>query len=244
MNERENQAQDYDGGNVFLDGLPEAEREALRGRLSVVELDAPESIFARDGAINEVYFPIDCLFSVTAELRRESTAEVYEVGVLGREGIVGAEVALGAASSRRFVLTQVGGRAARLPAAELLRRTNASAAFLGAIHEYMLRRMYHAEQLVGCGFAHSLTQRCALWILTVRDKVGRSEFVLRREFLGMMLAIEQSAVDAATAELQAVGAIRYDPAESVTILRPRNLLQAACECYEALREHGVTLPPD
>ncbi len=122
MNERQLKSQPYRDGNVFLDALPAAERDALYGGLIVVELEAPDSVFARGGPIEHVYFPIDSLFSVTAELRRYNTVDVYEVGVLGREGIVGAEVALGVPCSRRFVLTQIAGRAARLPAGVLAER--------------------------------------------------------------------------------------------------------------------------
>ncbi len=241
MNEREPEPQPYRDGNVFLDTLPAAEREALRDELAVFEIDAPDSIFARGASIEFVYFPIDSLFSVTAELRRYSTTEVYEVGMLGREGVVGAEVALGVPRSRRFVLTQVAGRAARLRADALVRRVRTSPALLGALHAYVLRRIYSAEQLVGCAFAHSDTQRCARWILTVRDKVGRSEFELRREFLAMMMGMEPKATEETTGGLQAAGIIRYDEAETIAILRPRRLLEAACECYEQLREHGDVL---
>jgi CRP-like cAMP-binding protein len=239
MNEQ--RAQSYEKGNAFLDGLPPTERLALAEELRVVEIDAREAIFTRGGAIVDVYFPIDALFSITAELRRDYTADVYEVGVVGREGVVGLEAALGSPSSRRFVLTQVGGRAAVLPSSVLARRASASAALLGALHAYVLRRIYAAEQLVGCAFAHNLTQRAARWVLTVADKVGRPEFTLSREFLAMMLAIEPSAVRAATAALQAAGALRYDPDETLIILRPQTLYEAVCECYEALHEHGDVL---
>ncbi len=241
MNEREAQRQPYRDGNVFLDALPAAEREALAAELGVVEVDAPEAIFARGDPIEQVYFPIDGLFSVTAELQRGGTAQVYEVGVLGREGVVGAEVALGAPCSRRFVLTQVAGRAGRLPAAMLVERARSSPVLLDALHAYVLRRIYAAEQLVGCAFAHSDAQRCARWILTVRDKVGRTTFELRREFLAMMLGLEPYAAGKTVAGLQAAGMVHYDEAETVTILRPRRLVEAACECYPLLREHGDVL---
>ena len=235
MNERERRAQRYDAGNVFLDALPVAERDALAAELVVVDLDAPESIFAREGAIEHVYFPIDSMFSITASLHHGGgTVEVYEVGVVGRDGIVGAEVALGAATSHRFVLTQVAGRAARLPAEIFVCRAKSSEVLTEAIHRYLLWRIYAAEQLVGCAFAHTLEQRCARWILTVRDLVGNSEFGLRREFLAMMLAIEPSGVDGALGALLATETIRYEE-QAVTILRPGRLREASCECYDALR---------
>ncbi len=238
MNDRRQQAQAYEGGNAFLDGLPVGECRALAGDLRVVEFESRETILTRGGAIERIYFPIDALFSITAELRREERTDVYEVGMVGREGIVGFEAAFGSPESRRFVLSQVAGRAAVLPCRALTRRARASTALLDAIHAYVLQRIYAAEQLVGCSFAHNLTQRAARWLATVADKVGRAEFVLSREFLAMMLAIEPAAVPAALAGLRSAGAVRYDRDEELTVLRPHALREAACECYEALREHG------
>ncbi|MEA2666089.1 MAG: hypothetical protein QOI11_3033 [Candidatus Eremiobacteraeota bacterium] len=238
MKGHEQRTRGYEGGNAFLDGLPAAERRVLADELRVVEIDAREAIFNRDGKIAEVYFPIDALFSITAELRREEIPDVYEIAAVGREGIVGFEVALGLPASRRFVLAQIEGRAAVLPSRTLAQRAGKSAVLLAAIHKYVLRRIYAGEQLVGCAFAHGLGRRAARWVATIADKVGRSEFGLSQEFLAMMLAVETHAVRAALAGLEASGAVRYDREENLTILRPQVLHEAVCECYQALREHG------
>lgn len=154
------------------------------------------------------------------------------------------EVALGSRSSRRFVLTQVEGRAAVLPSRILVQRAGESTDLLAALHAYVLGRIYAGEQLVGCASAHNLTQRAARWVATVADKVGRSDFVLSQEYLAMMLAIETRAVRGALAELANSGALRYDSAERLTILRPEVLREAVCECYEALDACGDTSPDD
>ncbi len=243
MKGQEGQTQRYIGGNAFLDALPAAERRLLTDELRVIELDAREAIFSRGGEIAQVYFPIDALFSITAELRRDEHVDVYEVAAVGREGIVGFEVALGSESSRRFVLAQVEGRAAVLPSRTLARRAGESAVLLAAVHTYLLSRIYAGEQLIGCASAHSLTQRAARWVATVADKVGRSDFILSQEFLAMMLAIETRAVRGTLAELANSGALRYDSEERLTILRPEVLRAAVCECFEALSEDG-DLGPD
>lgn len=237
--------QNYRGGNLFLDALPAAERAAF-GNLAMVDLEPAESIVARGAAIDAVYFPVSALFSITAELHRSDTAgtDSYEVGVVGREGLVGAEIVLGAKSSSRWVLAQVGGRAACVSGEAFMARVRVSPTLLTAVHADILRRIYAAEQLVGCAFAHTLPQRCARWILTVSDKIDRSHFLLRREFLGMMLGIEDRGVDSTIEYLRSSRAVRYERDGTLTILDPSYLLSATCECYRLLSPHADSASGD
>ncbi|MDB5027912.1 MAG: Crp/Fnr family transcriptional regulator, partial [Candidatus Eremiobacteraeota bacterium] len=79
---------------------------------------------------------------------------------------------------------------------------------------------------------HSVSERCARWILMLTDELGREEFELRHEFLGMMLGLPAGEVQAATQDVSAAGAIRY-AGERLTVLDRDALLDLTCECYEA-----------
>jgi CRP-like cAMP-binding protein len=224
----------YEGGNVLLDGLPRPDRDAVVDALRVFVAEVPDCVVGRDEAFEDVYFPIDAIFSITAELRR---GHVYEVGAVGRHGLIGAELALGLSTSPRSVMSQIGGMAARMPRDAFLRCYDASPAFARAVQRHLIHRLFLAEQLIACNFAHDVTQRCARWILMLRDQVGRHAFALRAEFLGMMLALPTPEAAAAGEALQRMGVLRY-AREQLEILDAEALREVACECYEEQRRYA------
>ena len=236
---RETASAPYTDGNSVIDTLPKAERERIVPHLSVFDVEAPDYVVASDGPFNQVLFPIGAIFSITATLEQGHT---YEVAATGKQGLIGAELALGVAFAPRSILAQVEGQAAAMHPAEFLQCLAHSVTFTQAVHRHMVRRLFIAEQFVACNFAHTLTQRCARWILMLRDEAGRDEFGLRREFLGMMLGLERRDTEHATELLRSCGVIRYEN-EVVSVLQAESLAEFSCECYESQRRlQPVTNP--
>ena len=228
----------YTNGNSLIDTLPAAERERIIPHLSVFEVEVPDCIAPRDQPFHEVLFPIGAIFSVTATLAGGHT---YEVAATGKQGLIGAELALGVAFAPRSVLAQVEGSSAAMHPAAFLQCLARSTTFTQAVHRHMVRRLFIAEQFVACNFAHNLTQRCARWILTLRDEAGRDEFGLRHEFLGMMLGLDRRDAEPATELLRSCGAIHYAN-EIVSVLQVESLAEFSCECYESQRRLQPVTP--
>jgi CRP-like cAMP-binding protein len=231
MGHPEAETDSYAGGNVLIDSLPAADRDRIARHLKVFQAEVPECVVAHGQQFEDVIFPIDAIFSVTAELR---LGHVYEVAAIGRQGIIGAEVALGVVSAPRSIMSQVEGRAARIEREAFDACVRESAALARAVQRHLIRRLFIAEQFIACNFAHHVTQRCARWVLMLSDELGRDEFGLRKEFLGMMLGLEPQAAGKAAADLQHTEAIRYAD-ERIALVDHEALLDVSCECYEAQR---------
>ena len=221
----------YEQGNVLIDTLPLLDREHVSRYLGVSAVEVPDCVIAHGSRFGDVLFPIDAVFSVTAELRQ---GDAYEVAATGRQGLIGAELALGFHTAPRSVMTQVEGRTASMPGEAFSRCVHDSEALARAVHRHLLRRLFVAEQFIACNFAHDVTQRCARWVLMLHDEIGRDEFALRHEFLGMMLGLRPRAAAQAAEVLTAMGVVRYS-GEALAVLDRDALLETACECYEAQR---------
>lgn len=221
----------YIGGNAILDRLTAADREHLLPQLNVSFEDEGNVLRARDRPIEAVHFPIDTVYSVVVEL---ALGHTYEVGVIGRAGAVGAELAVGAQVSSRTVLCQSAGSVARLPSDEFKQALDRSPTFLAAVRESLRRQWFDSQQTVACNFAHTLEQRAARWILMTRDQVGRERFQMRAEFLSIMLGVPVARVSEPLALLEQLGCIRYGN-DQLTVISPSGLQQYACECYELAR---------
>jgi hypothetical protein len=216
----------YGGGNAILDRLPESELAALTPHLTLYVEEESIAVRMREQAFDSVLFPIDAIYSVVAELSRDS----YEVGVIGRDGVVGAEVLLGANVAPRSVVCQGGGHAVKMPIEPFRHALDRSAMFLASVRESLRRQWFVSQQTVACNFAHSVPQRAARWILMSRDAIGRDEFPLRVEFFSMMLGIPEAELRTLTGPLQNTLNVSYD-GTNLVIPNRATLLEHVCECY-------------
>jgi CRP-like cAMP-binding protein len=217
----------YTGGNSVLDCLSEAERVRLLPGLRVALDEEASLLYQRNELIAAVAFPIDAIYSVVVEL---PDGDAFEVDLIGREGVAGAEISLGAPASARSVLCQAAGRVAHLPSDQFKAALTQSDPFLNAVRQSMRRQWFNSQQTVACNFAHTIVQRAARWILMTSEQLGRDEFSMRAEFLSIMLGVAPQLVREPLDVLAAVGSIRFADGR-VTIISLQTLLDYACVCY-------------
>lgn len=100
--------------NRLLASLPDRDRTRLLPQLEILTLFAKESLYASGEEINYVYFPLDCIVVLISSVDAHATVEV---GLIGNEGMAGAQILMGAkkATSEAMILAE--GKALRLPAA-------------------------------------------------------------------------------------------------------------------------------
>jgi CRP-like cAMP-binding protein len=91
-------------------------------------------------------------------------------------------------------------------------------------------------QGTACNALHGVKQRCSRWLLQTQDRVGAREFLLKHDFLAIMLGVQRPTVTLVIGALQDAGLItsRYG---RIRVLKRRRLEEASCECYEVIRAH-------
>jgi CRP-like cAMP-binding protein len=180
--------------------------------------------------IEAVYFPIDAVASILALFDGGSV----EVGTIGNEGCVGLPVFLGATTSTGRAMVQVAGEGERLDIAVFRREAHREGRLRQILERYTQAFVTQVSQSTACNRAHSVEQRLARWLLIVRDRVRRNEFLLTHEFLGQMLGVRRATVSETAAALQRVKLISYHRGV-ITIRDEPGLERAACECYWIVR---------
>jgi CRP-like cAMP-binding protein len=139
-------------------------------------------------------------------------------------------------------IVQLGGSASRIE----LARMHAAMASRPAIQRLVLRYtealMAQTLQTVACNAVHNVEARCCRWILMSQDRVGEAELPLTHEFLAEMLGVQRSTVSEVTRTLQDKGLIQQGRGMITVVDRPA-LQQAACECYEIIRQRYQQLLP-
>lgn len=217
-------------GNRLIDVLPPEERARLLPLLTPVRLTRGQRLHGVYDLITYIYFPRTAMVSLLAVLE---DGHQIEVAAVGREGVVGLSVAMGATEDLHLALVQVPGEAVTLTTEAFL----AALPNLPALHllltRYALVRFAQVAQSAACNAFHSLSERCARWLLEAYGRVGRDEFSLTQDFLAAMLGVHRPTVTVALGMLQQAGLISTARGR-IRILNPGGLAEAACECYRVI----------
>jgi CRP-like cAMP-binding protein len=215
-----------------LDALPPTERATLLEGATVVQLERRQTALIPGMPFGHVDFPTGAMISVVVVL---TTGETTEVAVVGREGFVPVEPVIGQNIARRSAFCQISGEVIRIPRGQFVSALESSPTLRTLTQRVLAARLFMTEQLIACNVSHTMLERCARWLLTTRDRVGRDQFALTHEFLSLMLGVRRASVTQAASELQRRGAIRYGRGE-VIVIDDARLSALACECYPATRE--------
>ena len=213
--------------NILLGALPRKSYQRLRSGLEQVELDFGDVLYEPGQKIGHVYFPGNSLVSLLTVVDRRMA---LEVGMVGREGMVGVPLALGAQVSPVRALVQGAGTAMRMESARFCREIRRSPKLQRGIHRYANALMAQVSQTAACNRFHFIGARLARWLLMTRDRVGSGEFRMTQEFLAHMLGVRRVGVSRAAYALKARKLIDYNRG-SIRILDDTGLEAAACECY-------------
>lgn len=213
--------------NSMLLALPRKDYLGLLDGLEAVTLAYGTVLYEPGELIGHVYFPVDCIVSLltTVEAR-----QAMEVGLVGREGMVGISLALGSDVSSVRALVQATGTAMRMNVARFHKELEQSPSLQRELHRYAYAKLALARQIVACNHFHSVEARLARWLLMTSDRVISDQFFLTQAFLADMLGVRRGTVNAAARPLQQRELIRYSRGR-IRILDRAGLEAASCRCY-------------
>jgi CRP-like cAMP-binding protein len=217
--------------NRLLAALPAKEYERLLAGLEPVKLTYGEVLYEPGEQMRHVYFPSDCLVSLLTVVEGH---RALEVGLVGREGMVGFRLALGITTASVRSLVQATGTAVRIKSARFLRECHRSPALQRAVLHSVNALMIQISQTAACNRFHTVEARLARWLLMTRERLPSSEFHLTQEFLADMLGVRRAGVTAAASALQRRKLIRYRRG-TITILDQQGLEASSCSCYQHVK---------
>ena len=219
--------------NRLLAALPGKDYARIRKHLHMNSAVVGRTLQEHGAPVTDVYFPNGGVFSVTNEMRDGGRVEVATVGT---EGMLGIGVFLGDRSGAGRTFLQVPDGPLPSMAVDRFIKETAAGPFREVIALYAQANLLQIMQCTACNALHDVKQRCARWLLQTQDRVGSREFVLKHEFLAIMLGVRRASVTVVMGTLQHSGLVanRYG---RIRVLDRRQLQDASCECYEVIRAH-------
>jgi CRP-like cAMP-binding protein len=219
--------------NELLAHLPDGEWEMLVPAGRVVPLGHAAVLFADGEPAHVAYFPLSCIVSMITVM---SNGDECEYGCIGREGMLGLQIALGAQPLRGQAICQLAGTAIQFDGDMIHDLTVSNRA--PELHRLLLRYAQATinvlAQSAACNALHPISQRAARWMLQSRDRAGNDFFSLTQDFLAKMLGVRRASVSEAAGSLQDSKIIEYTRGH-IHVLDGAALERSSCECYQLMR---------
>jgi CRP-like cAMP-binding protein len=211
----------------------------LMGPDAVARLgDAPVVALAMRQRLDEpdnggfVYFLEDGVTSVIADW---DSRMAVELGIIGREGMVGLGVVYEDTESPYRMIVQVPGSAVRVEVGKLQALLDDD----GAARSVLLRfARAFSIQVASTALANGrskLDERLARWLVMVGDRAGKT-FAITHEFISVMLGVRRSGVTTAVQLLESQDLIRATRG-SITLLDRKGLIRVANGAYGFAERH-------
>lgn len=217
--------------NLILLRIPDEEYNLIRPHLEFVEIPSYQSLHEPGETLEYAYFPNRGMISIVIEI---SDGRTLEVGVATKKGFVGGSFA-GQRTNPYRMICQPPVDGCRIKADALQEMLPSAPHLRSRLSRYANFQCLRVSQIAACNRFHEIEQRLARWLLMSQDRVGSALLPFTHEFLANMLGTGRASVSIAAGILQNAGSIQYRRG-AVKVLKRKNLEDAACECYETIKQ--------
>jgi CRP-like cAMP-binding protein len=223
--------------NNILKLLPESEYELLSTKLEEVTFKVGDVINRPYDPIPFVYFPNEVMVSVIAST---PDGQLSEAGVVGREGLLGVAVLLGADSTPHENAIQLPGTALKISTRAIREKFEQCPGLRRLLLRFTHVHMMQLIQTALCNRLHYVEQRLARWILMAHDRSDSDVLPLTQEFLAIMLGVYRPSVSNVAIQLKNDGYIKYNRGK-ITVLDRKALENFCCDCYQVVRDEYLQI---
>jgi CRP-like cAMP-binding protein len=221
--------------NHLIELLPARDQRRFLSICEPAELMLANVLCTPGESTRYVYFPTEGFVSLLTSI--DGSPEI-EVGMVGREGMLGTQVVLGVATMPWRVVVQGAGTAWRVEADAFRKELERSTALQHVLNRYVYVLMAQLSTSAACLRFHKIEPRLARWLLMSQDRAHSDGFRVTHEFLAYMLGVRRVGITSAANALQHRGLIAYHRGD-LQVLDRSGLEAAACGCYAADRKAYV-----
>ena len=218
--------------NRLLAALPRDEYERLLPSLQQVSFSLGEVVYEFGGQLDYVFFPTNSIVSLLYTMENGSSAEM---GLTGKDGVVGIALFMGGGTMPNRAVVQSAGGALRMKAKVLQDEFARGGKFQQLLLRYTQALITQISQTAVCNRLHSVEQQLCRWLLLSHDRLKVDELIMTQELIADMLGVRREGVTVAAGRLQDAGAISYIRGH-IKILDRQKMEATVCECYRVVKD--------
>lgn len=216
--------------NTIVAALPTGEGHLLAELCQRIPLERGDILCEPDQGLENAYFPTSGVISLAMVLDGRPP---LELGLIGRDGMLGASLSLGILAAPMRAVVQVKGTALVMAPAQLDQELRASPRLREAVRHYQYRLMMQSLQTAACLHFHEIEPRLARWLLMIQALSLTNDIQFTHTRLSHALGVRRSGVTIAAGSLQRRGLISYNRGQ-IHIIDQAGLETAACGCHTDL----------
>ena len=224
-------------GNLLLDAVSPEVRQALVALCKPVDLPLRSMLHEQSEMPVYAYFIVSGIASVVVTMPEGGSAEV---GLIGREGLVGAAHILGPTPMPAQCFIQMAATALRIRLDDLRSMFLKEDDLRRRLLQFIQQQTVTLEQIAACNKLHEAEARLARWLLMCHDRADQNIMTTTQEFIADMLGTRRTTVTLVAGSLQRRGLIDYRRGK-VTIQDRPGLEAVACDCYRVIKEAVAAL---
>ena len=199
-------ASSFRSSNLLLGALEEDDLAFLEPRLEPVTPVEGEVLVRQGDPIGFVYFPQGGVISLADVAADDSK---LEVALVGREGMINAQLLLGCRQVPQEAFVQIGGgEALRLAAHDLealcARSPLAQGLFLRFVHALSVQ----ATKTLASKARDTVVKRLSRWLLMCHDRIDGDEINLIHQDIGRLLGVRRATITDTLHIMEGLGALR------------------------------------
>ncbi|RZI60310.1 MAG: Crp/Fnr family transcriptional regulator [Pseudomonas sp.] len=218
--------------NHLIHLISRTERRALLTLCEQVPLVLSQVLWTPSEVTEHVYFPVEGFISLVATGKGNPN---LEVGMRGREGMLGDHVVLGTMPTPVRAVVHGQGWAWRLTTQMFQKQLATSPSTKRVLDRYVSLLMNQFITASMCLHYHAVAPRLARWLLMSQDRACSDRLSMTHELISRMIGARRVSVTLAAGLLQQEGLIEYSHGH-LRVLDRAGLEAAACDCYEIDRQ--------
>ena len=217
--------------NRLLKALSPDDFALLQPHLEPMTTELRQQLIAPNTQIKQLFFPEVGFCSITTS----GSGGKVEIGLIGREGIVGASpMLLGSDRTPHDHFIQSAGEVLSINTEALCVAVAHSASLRKLLLRSIQVQMIQTAQTAFVNATYTLDVRLTRWLLMCQDRIGGDELYLTHEFLSLMLGAQRSSTTLAIQSLEGHRLIKAR--RGCITLRDREALEAVADAGYGLPE--------
>src|SRR5580700_3905314 len=177
--------------NRLLLALPSSNLKQLMPELEHIRCQREQVLLDVESSLEHVFFPDSGVVSVVAVY---ANGRIIEMATIGREGCTPVQAVFDAKRSSGRLLVQIPGSAAKMSRAAFTRAMASMPSFRSLMYGYLQAFLEQVLVSVACNGAHSLKQRLARWLITMRDRADDDAPQITQNLLAEMLGVQKPTI--------------------------------------------------
>ena len=220
--------------------MPADEIAVLERHLELVRLRRGTVLYEADAPLTHLYFPAG---SVMSQMLLLADGKTTELSMIGREGVVGAEFAMGGSHVYHRVEILGAGFALRISAAALQAEIERLPRLERSLRLFAHVLITCSAQTAMCNRAHSIDEQICRWLLHATERFPSADLPVTQQTIALGIGVRREGISVALSKLKAEGAVEFSRGK-IRILGHERIATRACECYSIVHgEYERLFPP-